>query len=350
MVHATAGPGVTPAAAGGARGAEEPRKSRRLPVSIIAGFLGSGKTTLLNGVLSADGGLRCAVLVNDFGAIDVDAQLVRSSTQNVLSLKNGCICCSMQSDLVSDVLNITKRFGPSIDGLLIECSGVSEPARIVHALRYPVLRCAVEVDTVLTVVDPVQFAALEGPLGALAISQLEAADIVVLNKLDLASADQVQSFRRNWQLPGARLVTTTFGRIPPALVFSAATDAGADRPPGGRAASPPAHGLNLVSWVWQSSAAVERAALEEGLRGLSPRVLRGKGFVDLVECPDHRCLVQLVGDRIELSPDTPWADRPRASRLVFIGDHLQRRDLGAFAPDASRATETRGKRSLMPQE
>ncbi|MEM4204541.1 MAG: GTP-binding protein, partial [Candidatus Methanomethylicaceae archaeon] len=152
-----------------------------IPVTIITGFLGAGKTSLLNHILQHTQGLRAAVLVNDFGEINIDAQLVVGVESNTVALSNGCICCTIRDDLLMTVLDLVAR-PERPEYILIETSGVSDPVSIALTFMLPELRPYVVVDSILTVIDCEQLPSLEGENAILADLQIRSADMVVLNK------------------------------------------------------------------------------------------------------------------------------------------------------------------------
>jgi len=191
-----------------------------IPVTILTGFLGAGKTSLLNHILHADHGLRVAVLVNDFGAINIDTQLVVGVEGETVSLANGCICCTIRDDLMVALLKLMAR-PDRPEYILIETSGVSDPAAVALTFLMPQLRPLIHVDSILTVIDAEQVRGLEGQNAVLALYQIGAADIVIINKVDLVSADELQAVR-DWvrQIsPQARLLETTHGRAPLELIL-----------------------------------------------------------------------------------------------------------------------------------
>ena len=126
--------------------------AERIAVTVVAGFLGAGKTTLLNRMVRQAGDSRLAVIVNDFGALNIDAALVAEVTDAVYSLQNGCICCTVQEDLLAQLVSLA-QFSPRLERIVIECSGVSDPQRIVQTLGYPQLRDLLRLDLVITLVD-----------------------------------------------------------------------------------------------------------------------------------------------------------------------------------------------------
>src|SRR5579863_6169591 len=156
-----------------------------VPILLVTGFLGAGKTTVVNHLLAHAEGRRIAAVVNDFGAINIDAELIAGASDGVASLSNGCICCSLQGDLLRTLAALLRR-DPRPECIVIETSGVAEPAEIVRNLMDPVIWREAPLETVLCVVDATTPAAvLTDPLLR---SQIRAADIVALSKLDLADA------------------------------------------------------------------------------------------------------------------------------------------------------------------
>ena len=195
-------------------------QSRAVPVTVISGFLGAGKTTVLNHILRADHGLRIAVMVNDFGELDIDSQTIVSVEEQVYSLANGCICCTVQNDLLEQVVGLMRRKQDAPDYILIETSGVSDPIRVVHTLQYPQLRGLVTVDGVICVVDAEQFGSLSPDMARLAMDQLDAADIILINKTDLVSLPDLDALKQAWLYPGAKIFETSFGQVPVELLVT----------------------------------------------------------------------------------------------------------------------------------
>jgi G3E family GTPase len=160
-----------------------------IPVTILTGFLGAGKTTLLNRILNGNHGLKVAVLVNDFGAINIDAELVVGVESNVISLANGCVCCTIRDDLIATVMETINR-PERPEYILLEASGVAEPSGIAMTFNSPAFRDHIRLDSILCVVDAEQvFAAPE--FMELKIFQMAWADMVILNKVDLVDREQI---------------------------------------------------------------------------------------------------------------------------------------------------------------
>ena len=148
-----------------------------VPVTTLTGFLGAGKTTLLNRILSGNHGLRVAVLVNDFGAINIDAELVISVETNVISLANGCVCCMIRDDLVANIQDAIAR-PEKPEYILLEASGVADPIGIAQTLNDPSLRDRIQLDGILCVVDAEQVLAAPETT-ELKLLQMACADIIV---------------------------------------------------------------------------------------------------------------------------------------------------------------------------
>lgn len=166
-----------------------------VPVLIIAGFLGAGKTTLVRQLLSKAKGRRLAVLVNDFGDLALDAALISEVSDDVMELKNGCICCSTRGDLLIAAEKLLQRKG-EIDGLIVEASGLSLPRNIAATFEARDFSESFHVQAIVTLIDCASFADLDFDAGELAIEQAYDASLVVLNKVDLAGPDTAAEVRQ----------------------------------------------------------------------------------------------------------------------------------------------------------
>lgn len=289
-----------------------PATRERVPVTVLAGFLGSGKTTLLNRILEGDHGLRVAVVVNDFGSVNVDARLVVRRDATMIELDNGCICCSVSTDLVSQLTGLLEG-AAAPEHVLVECSGVSDPGRLLVALRDPYLRRLSRIDGVVTLVDAAAFGDIPPTAHELARRQLAAADLIVFNKVDLVSESELEELRRWLSYPGARTLEAAYGRVPLEAVLGIE--------PAGPAVqsweSAHAHG-DFVTWTWTALPALRYEEVRGVLASLPEAVFRAKGFLHLTEAPDERVVAHVVGRRVEMRPHGPWnGDRPE-STLVFV--------------------------------
>lgn len=296
-------------------------------MTILAGFLGSGKTTLLNRILAGGHGLKVAVLVNDFGSIDIDSRLIASRDANVITLENGCICCSVRADLVAQLTALLE--GPSCpEHVLVETSGVADPGRLLLSLRDAHLRRLARVDGVVTLVDSAGIGALPPSALELARRQLASADLIVFNKADLVSADELAALRQRVTYPRARVVEATYGDVPLELVFGHGPALDAAAAVGAAVAPAPAVGLGRIllpghgdlfaTWTWSSPQPLEYAAVRSVLGSLPSDVYRAKGFLHLVEAPGQRVVAHVVGRRVDMRPLGPWDGAQPRTELVFI--------------------------------
>lgn len=280
-----------------------------IPVTVVAGFLGAGKTTLLRSLLERCEGRRLAVIVNDFGELNIDAGMIAEQTEAVYSLENGCICCSVQDDLLAQLERLA-TLHPPLEQVVIECSGVSDPQRIVQTLGYPKLRRRLHLDAVLTVVDAARREPLEGEYARLERMQAAAADLLLLNKCDLVSAPELAAQRERFGR-GARVLETIQAQIPDELLLG---EPSRKLRPRGQVGID--HGDLFDSWSWQGDAVFDGARLKHWLETLPRGLLRLKGLIRLAGQGDALWL-QYVGGRYQLRPATA-VEAAQGSRLVFI--------------------------------
>src|SRR4051794_21239372 len=188
--------------------------ARRLPLTLIGGYLGAGKTTLVNHLLREAGGRRLAVLVNEFGDLPIDADLIEARGDNLISIAGGCICCSFGSDLVTALLALKER--PDIDQIVVETSGVALPGSIVQAMA---LLPGLDIDGVIVVADAetIEQRSRDQYMSDTVLRQLAEADLVLLNKIDLVNEPQARHLA-SWlagEAPQARIVPVQNARVPP---------------------------------------------------------------------------------------------------------------------------------------
>lgn len=191
-----------------------------LPVTIITGFLGSGKTTLLNHILTNQQGLKTAVLVNEFGEIGIDNELLVTQDEGMVELTNGCICCTINNDLVNAVYRVLER-PDKVDYLVVETTGLADPLPVALTFLGTELRDLTRLDSIITVVDAENFS-LDLFNSSAAQSQIAYGDIILLNKADLVTEERLQELERriHEMREGARIIRTVKAQVPLPLILS----------------------------------------------------------------------------------------------------------------------------------
>ncbi|MFV0664469.1 CobW family GTP-binding protein [Denitromonas sp.] len=331
---------------------------RRIPVTVLTGFLGAGKTTVLNHVLRHPGAARTAVLINELGEVGVDHHLVEQVDETLVVLDGGCVCCSVQGDLVAALkrlfMQAFRKEIPPIDRVLLETTGLADPAPVVHTLmEEPFIADRYRCDGVVTAVD-VTHAAGQLKAHREALRQAAMADRLLLTKCDLAAPDDIAALQATLAAlnPGARQIPVTHGEVAiddifggglytatgklpevvawlgEAQVRAAAAAAPVWRKPGKKApAGPVAHHADGVeSYVLRFDAPLPWWEFSDGLnlilQAYSNRILRIKGVLNVRGDPLPR-VIQCVQHSIYPAVSLPaWPDTPpfddHCSRLVFI--------------------------------
>jgi cobalamin biosynthesis protein CobW len=326
--------------------------SAKIPVTIVTGFLGAGKTTMIRHWLENAGGRRIALLINEFGDVGVDGEILKSCgvescrEEDIVELANGCICCTVADDFLPAMEALLKR-ADRLDHIVIETSGLALPKPLLKAFDWPEVRARVTVDGVIAVVDAsavaegrfaddVQALAAQraadpsldhdNPLEEVYEDQLLCADMVVLNKTDLlsaADAARVAAQVRGAARGVAKVIAAREGRVDPDIALGLKAGAENDI-----AARPSCHDAeeehdhdDFDSFVFEAPSLADPAPFVEKLAQVARvhDVLRIKGFLDVTGKP-MRLLVQGVGARFRREFDRPWrADEARRGRLVVIG-------------------------------
>ena len=331
-----------------------------IPVTVLAGFLGSGKTTLLNHLLDGLSDRRVAILVNDFGDLNVDADLVASQDDDVLRLEGGCICCTMQGGVTTALTYLVGRDTPP-EQILIEASGISDPASIAVQLMMPGLQSDLRLDSVLTVIDAERapYDENDAPqIQNLVESQIKSANIVLLNKSDLVDAARLREVRawiKDWT-PDARILETVHADAPVPLLVDRhaeptrhvhsrddeAHDHGqghadhdhehsdhehSDHEHHDHEHSDHDHGDHehhdhedtFRRWSYRSDVPFTTLDdVQRALHELPDTILRVKGFLFTEETRDERVLLQMAGRRASFSFDGEWSGPPRTA-LAILG-------------------------------
>lgn len=331
----------------------------KIPVTVITGFLGAGKTTLIRHLLQNNQGRRVAVVVNEFGEVGIDGDLLKSCQicdeddnpdDNIVELTNGCLCCTVQEEFLPTMQKLLER-RQQLDCLLIETSGLALPKPLVQAFRWPEIRNGATVDGVITVVDCLALAsgrlvgdleALEAqrqadpnlehetPIEELFEDQLACADLVLLTKTDLVSEIQLAKiidWLKTELRSSVKIVTCADGQISPDVLlgFNAAVEDNlASRPSHHDYEEEHDHDEEINSVQYFLDSPVDPQVLTERLKELvaQEEIYRVKGFVNVKNKP-MRLVLQGVGDRFDSFFDRPWQpEEMRQTRLVFIGRAL----------------------------
>ena len=311
------------------------------PTLIVGGYLGAGKTTLVNHLLRNAGGRRIAVMVNDFGELTIDADLIEGAEGSILALAGGCVCCSFGSDLLGALQDVLQRQPPP-DLILIETSGVALPAAVARSAR---LLPGLSIDGIVLMLDAetVRQRSADPYVGDLVRQQLLDADLLILNKTELCTPTalaELHAWLPTMTTAGTPVVPANQARVPPELVlgFHAGLDADPEGATGttGTTGTTGASGAALARWAAQPigkplasasdrfvtelldlSAPLDLQALLQGLSDPTSGVVRAKGW--LTDLAGQRHLLQQVGRRIELLPLAPSAGPSGPDRLLVIG-------------------------------
>jgi G3E family GTPase len=304
-----------------------------IPTLIVGGYLGAGKTTLVNHLLRHAGGRRIAVMVNDFGELTIDADLIEGAEGSVLALAGGCVCCSFGSDLPGALQDVLQRQPPP-DLILIETSGVALPAAVARSAR---LLPGLSIDGIVLMLDAetVRQRSADPYVGDLVRQQLLDADLLILNKTELSTPTalaELTAWLPSMITPGTPVVAASQARVPPELVlgFQAGLSTGLDAATGDAlarwAAQPITHPITppiaaaadrFVNELLELTAPLDPQQLLATLTTPDAGVVRAKGW--LTDLTGQRHLLQQVGRRIELLPLAPDAGPTGADRLLVIG-------------------------------
>ncbi len=329
------------------------RRRGKIPTTVFTGFLGAGKTSLIQTMLRQSDGRRIALIVNEFGDIGVDRELLLGcgddacAAGDVVELANGCICCTVADDFVPTMQALLAR-DPLPDHIVIETSGLALPKPLIKAFNWPEIKNRVTVDGVVAVVDAAAvrdglFAAdpeaieaqrgadsaldHESPLEELFEEQLAAADLVIANKADLlddAAWPAIEARIRDDLRPGVRVIRAANAALPIDILIGldAAAEDDLDSRPSHHDDGEDHEHDDFVSFHVAIASQRDVDGFVDRLRAVvvEHRVLRIKGFVDVADKP-MRLVIQGVGDRLQHYFDRPWRpDEPRQGRLVAIGE------------------------------
>jgi len=293
------------------------------PVTILSGFLGAGKTTLLNHILSSKGDLNIAVIVNDFGSVNIDAELVKSQDETIMQLENGCICCSLAEGLIVAVMRILAMENRP-QHIIVETSGISEPLDVARKFDDPELRQLAPINAIVTTVDADNILGLEGPMLELAVQQLLVADIILVNKTDLVSEAQLEQVHL-WCTEHnavAKQIDVSFAQVDLPIIFDSSSDLErslqSDLDEQSEESGHLKHSFETFSYQTKQTLSMQK--LYPALERLSLDIYRMKGILNLEEREDRQCIFQCTGQRatVVVGDEWPQHEGTKQSRLVFI--------------------------------
>ncbi|MBM3668826.1 MAG: GTP-binding protein [Actinobacteria bacterium] len=315
-------------------------EDQRIPVTVLTGFLGSGKTTLLNRVLQENHGMRIAVIENEFGEVGIDDALIIDSEEEIFEMNNGCICCTVRGDLIRILGALVKR-RDKFDRILIETTGLADPAPVAQTFFVDEdMQTHCRLDAIITLVDTHH--ALEHlneikPEGVEneSVEQVAFADKIVLNKTDLATADDIAAVTSRIRSINseAQILPATFADVPLHEILDVGAfdlDRIMETDPTFLEQTDHQHDLSVTSVGIECEGSVDGDLLNAWLRTLLARqgtdIFRSKGILS-IEGNDSRFVFQGVHMLLDASEGKPWGEELRTNRLIFIGRNLDRAEL-----------------------
>jgi len=291
-----------------------------IPITIITWFLWSGKTTLLNHILTWNHGLKIAVVENEFGEINIDSNLIEQSTEELIEVSNGCMCCVVRKDWM-DAIERLLDSGKEIDAIVIEASGASEPLPIAQSFLMNNMGGRVKLDSIICLVDALNYEELLTNHTDIALDQLEFADFVILNKCDLipeAKKELLHTLIRRVNAL-APIIDTSYGKVDLEFLLDSGRFI---LQPGMEEERLKAHWHEeLQTWSYKTTSKFKAKELDAFFEDLTTDCYRIKWFIEFAERPGEWWIVQKAWARMSMEP---WTEKePKENILVFIGKNMR---------------------------
>ncbi|MDZ4815967.1 MAG: GTP-binding protein [Verrucomicrobiota bacterium] len=303
-----------------------------IPVSILTGFLGAGKTTFLNYLLKENHGFKMAVIVNEFGEVGIDNQLVEGAEEEILEMNNGCVCCSVRSDLITSIRKLVER--AKFDYLIIETTGLADPAPVAQTFfNIPELQKFVRLDSIIVLVDAEQFFKHVED-STTTMEQVQMADFVILNKTDLVKPEQVEAVEKKVLEvnPKCMILRAERGRVDLKKVldvYAFDVDEKLQVDPEFLEETHKHHDEDVSSVSYKTERPVKLEVFEKWIQEVSvhEKILRSKGII-YVKGQEKRAVFHGVNNRFSMYWDRPWKkSEKKENQLVFIGKNLDKQKL-----------------------
>jgi G3E family GTPase len=310
------------------------KPTQRLKVSIITGFLGSGKTTLVNNILKNKKKWKVAVIVNEFGEVGIDNQLMFSTKEDIIELSNGCICCQVRGDIIETILNVLKKY-KKLDYMIIETSGVANPIPVAQTFFLDELQPYTEMDSIITVVDAFHFK--ENLKKSNAEDQIKAADIILLNKIDTVNKTKIKTIKSAIKklAPQARIIETTNSSVPLALILNIGQfdvkrfldkqgkwkEEDHDHDKFGNHIEED----GIISFMFKSTKPMDMHKFQLFAQNLPESICRSKGII-YFKGLKNKAIYQQVGRRIDVKTQQAWGKK-KETQIVFIGQNVDPKEI-----------------------
>jgi G3E family GTPase len=302
-----------------------------IPVTIVTGALGAGKTTFVNYVLTAEHGLRVGVIVNEYGVVGIDGALMMTTKERMIELPNGCICCTVRGDLLDAALELIAT--GKIDYLMVETSGLAEAIPVAQTFNAPKLLEKAELDSIICVIDS-EYYEDNMRRNKTALEQVQCADIVLLNKVDLVDKKKVEEVKKGIKklIPNAQIIETVKGQANLKLLLGVGKFNPDKHLEWNKKEHDHAHntGMETCSFV---IGAVDSDKFQSFWEELPENIFRAKGIVCIKESSagagdEIRVAFHKVGKRWDMEFTRPWEeDEKKETRVVFIGNKLNKKEL-----------------------